>query len=257
MMPTSADIKPIPQMRHVLSHAAVLESFAPDSWQRQAAEDGIEHIMANNGRDFPCVFAIRAVANAGFHYVFADDCDGSNMAEGLREFLGRAHDIGAYATLSYVFPPDAPPLTLEEYHARFWSALFRLHALDTQRWPSDIPTNLTDPDWTFCFEGEAIFPLCLTPAHIKKRTRYASCFTISFQPRWTFKEHLPNAEIMNKYSDLIQQRLHPYDSSPISPQLGLYGAGFLDAYKYFFHDDNILMPHPESLDGPQLNWVSV
>lgn len=237
-----------PLMTHVWGYDEVLARFPETSWQHRAALDSIAHVMSNSGRDFPCMFAVRAVAQRGFYYVFGDAA-GSNLADGLREFLRNARTLGPYSSLSYVFPPE-DVLPLEAYNSRFWITLKRLHDLDERPWPPEIPTSLHDSGWTFCFDGEAMFPLCLTPAHVKRRTRHATHFTIAFQPRWTFKHHLPDADIMQKYSVLIQDKIRRFDSTPVSPQLGLYGSGYLDAHKYFFHDDNVLMGHPDSLDAP-------
>jgi uncharacterized protein len=233
-------------MKYVFQHDEVLASYPESAWQSVAARQSIDHLMADAGRIFPCVFAVRAVAQGGFHYCFAEDQDGSNMAAGLTEFLRNARTIGPFASLTYVFPPEEVQ-SLEIYNDRFWSTLKRLHAVDEKPWPADVPYSLRDPNWTFCFDGEPIFPLCLTPAHKKRRTRYAGNFSISFQPRWTFKHHLPNREIMKKYSKLIQDKIGSFDASPVSPYLGLYGNGYLDAEKYFFHDDNIPMIFPDSL----------
>jgi uncharacterized protein len=233
-------------MKLVLQHEEVLASYPEGAWQHEAAREAINHVMEDAGRAFPCVFAVSAVAKGGFHYCFADDQAGSNMAAGLTEFLRNAHAIGPYASLSYVFPPDAAQ-TLEVYNDRFWIALKQLHAVDQRPWPETIPYSLRDSGWTFCFDGEPMFPLCLTPAHVNRRTRYATNFTISFQPRWTFKHHIPSRELMEKYSAIIRRKMATYDSAAISPYLGLYGGGHLDAEKYFFHDDNVPMAFPDSL----------
>lgn len=235
-------------MQYAISHEEVLERFPLGSWQHCAASNAIAQIMTSDGRDYPCVFAIQAVAQHGFYYLFAENSMPDNLADGLREFLRCSRTIGPYASMSYVFPPEEVQ-SLEIYHHRFWEILKTLHANDEKPWPTEIPTTLKHPEWTFCFDGEALFPLCMTPAHRRKRTRFATNFTISFQPRWTFKHHLPDAPTMSKYSLLIQKRVEKYDSSPISPNLGLYGKGYLDANKYFFHDDNHEMPFPENLEA--------
>jgi len=234
-------------MRYILRHDEVLATYPSDAWQNAAAVDAFDHVMSNAGRSFPCPFAVRAAVEGGLHFGFAEDGQGRNIASTLTEFLRSAREIGPYATLSYVFPPENVQ-SMEVYHRRFWDALKRLRAADQRPWPDDIPYSLTDSDWTFCFDGEAVFPLCLTPAHRKKRTRYAKNFSISFQPRWTFKHHLPNAEIMQKYSKTIRRKIIQFDDSPISPYLGLYGHGALDAEKYFFHDDNLPMQFPSAWD---------
>lgn len=224
----------------------VIEAFPDDAWQNLAAQDALAHVTADAGRSFPCMFAVQAAARDGFRFCFAEDVDGRNIVPGLKSFLRSAHDIGPYAALFYVFPPEEVQ-ALETYRDRFWTALRTLHLADERAWPESVPYNLGDPEWTFCFDGEAVFPLCLTPAHTKKRTRYAANFTISFQPRWTFKHHLPDMEIMKKYSTIIQNKMEVFDETPVSPYLGLYGGGFLDAQKYFLHDDNAPMSFPDKL----------
>lgn len=234
-------------MKHIADYDDVLAKYPETAWERAAARDALDHIAKNTAGPFPCVFAAQAVAKGGLRYCFSPDHEGSNIAAGLTEFLRAARAIGPYATLTYVFPPDEGQPGLDAYRQRFWAALRRLHQADPSPWPEDIPQSPHDPNWTFCFDGEAIFPLCLTPAHQKKRTRYARHLTISFQPRWVFRHHLPDRARMERYSRLIQEKMRGFDASPVSPFLGLYGSGFLDAEKYFFHDDNLAVPFPSSL----------
>lgn len=233
-------------MPNVLSIDDVRRSCSIDGWQRLAAEEALAQVAADGGEAFPCVFAAQAAARGGFRFCFANDASGTNMAAGLRAFLRGAREIGPYAALFYIFPPEET-WPIDAYRERFWAALARLRAADERAWPDAVPQDLHHQDWTFCFDGEAVFPLCLTPAHVRKRTRHARHFTISFQPRWTFKHHLPDMAIMHRFSKIIQRNMARYDESPVSPFLGLYGSGFLDAQKYFFDDDNLPTAFPDRL----------
>jgi len=115
----------------------------------------------------------------GFRYCFGDLEGEAAIGSALAEFLGVSREIGPYCTLFCIFPPE-PSQSLEVYRARFWNLLRRLRRIDPAPWPAHIPTRLEHPDWTFCFAGEPLFPMCTTPKHVTRRSRHSDQFTVTF-----------------------------------------------------------------------------
>ena len=85
--------------------------------------------------------------------------------------------------------------TVAEYNDRFWNFLRGLQIYDAEEWPSDVPQQTTDSHWTFCFNGEPIFPIALTPAHDKRRSRYASNLLIAMQPKWVIDNLMSGGDL--------------------------------------------------------------
>jgi FPC/CPF motif-containing protein YcgG len=229
----------------ILTLEEVEDGFPSGSWQRRSAARTLEAV-ASTTEPFPCVFAAQAAMKGALRFSFPDPGRPETLAVALGDFLAQAREIGPLSALLCAFPPDQAQI--EDYRARFWAVLRALRNLDPDPWPATVPRDLQDPAWSFCFAGEPVFPLCTSPAHQNRRTRQSETFMISFQPRWIFDHHLPSAAVAEKYSRLIQGRMRGYDKIGVSPDLGQYGEGFLDARKYFFLDENAPAPFPASLD---------
>ena len=100
------------------------------------------------------------------------------------------------------------------------------------------------PLWEFSFAGEPIFVVCKNPAHTRRRSRWASTFTMTFQPRWVFDflKDSAQAEIAIR---AVRKRLSVYDRSTPSPCLGRYGdLDNREADQYFLSDDDQPMGCP-------------
>ncbi|KAF8859926.1 hypothetical protein BDZ45DRAFT_781296 [Acephala macrosclerotiorum] len=101
----------------------------------------------------------------------------------MRAYLEEAHQLGPNTSLVIICAPSDQTGTVDDYNSRFWDFLRGLRIYDSEAWPEDVPAKTTDEHWTFCFNGEPLFPIALTPAHEKRRSRYASSLIIAMQPK--------------------------------------------------------------------------
>jgi len=106
----------------------------------------------------------------------------------------------------------------------FWDLLRGLRILDSKQWPMNAPVKTTDEHWTFCFNGEPIFPIALTPAHEKRRSRYASNMMIAMQPKWVIDNLMSTKEKREHATKTVRSLLKEYDDVDISSDLSNYGA---------------------------------
>jgi hypothetical protein len=140
-----------------------------------------------------------------------------------------------------VFARPGPVQGIEDYRKRFWSLLDGVESLDTKPRPADIPDALDTDHWEFCFEGEPIFVVCNSPAHVLRQSRRSTSFMITFQPRWVF-EGLMNTDdpAARRSLDMVRERLETFDAIPPAPVLGHYGTpGNREYQQYFLDDSNI------------------
>ncbi|MCK5905588.1 MAG: YqcI/YcgG family protein, partial [Gammaproteobacteria bacterium] len=97
----------------------------------------------------------------------------------------------------------------------------KLHHIDASNWPKEISEDPEHHLWEFSFSGEPIFVVCNNPAHKLRRSRYASTFMITFQPRWVFEFlQKPAGE---KSKKIVREILKSYDDIDVHPELGTYG----------------------------------
>jgi len=80
-----------------------------------------------------------------------------------------------------------------------------------------------DSHWTFCFNGEPVFPIALTPAHDKRRSRYASNLLIALPPKWVIDNLMSTPEKRQSATSIVRGLLKDYDDIEISPDLSNYG----------------------------------
>lgn len=129
--------------------------------------------------------------------------------------------------------------TVGEYNNRFWNLLRGLRIYDSEAWPEDVPAKTTDEHWTFCFNGEPLFPIALTPAHEKRRSRYASNFMIAMQPKWVIDNLMSTPEKRQSATSTVRGLLKKYDEVEISPDLSNYGdTGTSESRQLTLLDEN-------------------
>ena len=198
--------------------------------------------------DFPCYFAAKAFDSGGQRFLFCDTPDSpatlDNLATNLSEYLRiveRTSGWEALATIMFVvFKPLNPIASLEEYHNQGWRILDYLHRHDPQPWPADIPRDIEDPDWTFCYNGVSLFINMSCPAHVNRKSRnVGDSFAFILQPRAGFDEVAGNNPKGNQVRRMIRARIGRYDTIGPSPALGSYGDGAtLEWKQYALQDDN-------------------
>ena len=206
-------------------------------WQSKIFAE-FESSMSSKNKPFPCVFGVTGFNSGQLRFSFVDELNANNIAPILASYLRESKSIGQNTSL-IVFSRPAPVLSLDFYEKRFWQILLDLSQIDSKPWPKDIPEHLNHPAWEFCFEGEPIFVVCNTPAHVMRQSRRSSTFILTFQPRWVFEDILGTAEAAHKSTTLVRKRLKNYDLVSPCPHLGLYGDEKNREYKqYFLRDDN-------------------
>jgi uncharacterized protein len=215
----------------------VSEAFAHNSWQSIVFKE-TEATLTSKSRPFPCVFGVAGFNAGHLRFAFSDDMNASDIRDALQAYLPECRRFGQNTSL-VVFSRPRPVARVASYERRFWNLLRDLVAIDDYSWPPHIPETLDHPKWEFCFNGEPIFVVCNTPAHVNRQSRRASCFMLTFQPRWVFDDILATAEIAAKSTAKVRKRLEPFDLIPPSPSLGSYGDPENREYaQYFLGDTN-------------------
>lgn len=145
------------------------------------------------------------------------------VALDLAEYLRISTSLGPNTSLVIICAPSEKQRTVEEYNRTFWDMLRGLRVYDPQAWPVGIPQDTEDAKWTFCFNGEPIFPVMLTPAHQERWSRHMSVPVIAVQPKWVLHNLLGPSEKRKAAKSKIRNLLQKYDTIEISPDLTDYG----------------------------------
>ncbi|KAE9381228.1 hypothetical protein N431DRAFT_490643 [Stipitochalara longipes BDJ] len=118
----------------------------------------------------------------------------------------------------YIFDSDDPS---QPRNVRLLGLAIRSYLTEAHHIGCDSET--TDSHWTFCFNGELIFPIALTPAHDKRRSRYASNLLIAMQPKWVIDNLMSTPEKRHSATSTVRGLLKDYDDIEISSDLSTYG----------------------------------
>jgi FPC/CPF motif-containing protein YcgG len=222
----------------LLLREAEVRDGAP-AWA-QNVFNSFESMLLADDRPFPCIFGVEALKHGGLRYVFVghDHHGLIRLRDALSEYVKCFRELGRNTSLVAFFaPPSEVEQSLAWYRERFWSILQFLHRNDHQPWPEALPQDSDHHLWEFAFDGEPMFVVCNTPAHVHRRSRFSETFMMTFQPRWVFEE------LTGKRGDnarrAIRNRLRPYDDVEVSPDLGEYGEpSNREWQQYFLMDEN-------------------
>jgi len=214
-------------------------------WQQSAFTD-FAAMVANEANAFPCIPARIGFLSNHLRYSFIGDPREEQsimtLAQCLKEYDKYSKTFGKYTTHAIFFKTPEDMLknfNVEEYRNLFWSILNNLTKFDDVDWPEEIPTDPSQQQWEFCFNGEPYFISCATPAHKLRKSRHFSTLLMAFQPRWIFEEINDSTVFGRKLKKLIRQRISEYDAIPAHPDLKWYGQE--DSYEwkqYFLSDDH-------------------
>ncbi len=219
--------------RSLLLRPRDLCTQTPD-WALSAVMDLTREVM-NPAVQYPCHFATQVYKNEAFRATFVDEPN-AELQQALLQYIEESRGIGPITSfLSFYRPIEAE--TDVDYKAWFWSVLQYLHDNDPEPWPADIPRDLSDPSWAFCFGGQSFFVVCFTPANEKRRSRHSQVPMIIFQPRWIFKGLEGTSTAGQLARKIIRDRVQAYDTLPPSVNLTSYGEGE-DWKQYFLLDRN-------------------
>ncbi len=233
----------------------VTENFETKSWQNVVFKE-IASALNNSERAFPCAYGVSAYKSDQLRFSFLDEQNSMDLGAVLADYLANARSYGSTTSLIVFFRPG-PVTNIEVYRNRFWNILDELSQVDETPWPEDIPHELEDEFWEFCFAGEPVFVNCNTPAHVMRQSRRSSTFTLVFQPCWIFDKILATPELSQKVFKTVRGRINEYDMIPAAPVLGRYGEpGVLEYEQYFLGEDNENPKCPfASLGKPAANAV--
>lgn len=235
----------------------VFTTFNEPSWQRVVFSE-FESTLTSKSRPFPCVFGVSGLKAGHVRYAFPDPMTPEALAPILADYLENARSFGTMTSL-VVFGRPGPVTPMEDYRDRFWSLLAGLEAIDGKPRPAEICPELDSPSWEFCFNGEPIFVVCNSPAHVLRQSRRSTSFMITLQPRWVFEGITDSDDPAVKRSlRIVRERLEKFDAIDTSPYLGAYGdAENREFQQYFLEDTNEApkcpfhhMPRPEAAVHP-------
>jgi FPC/CPF motif-containing protein YcgG len=201
----------------------------------------MEAMLLSESRPFPCLFGVSGFKSNQLRFAFFDELSPNALSSALKNYLECARDFGQNTSL-VVFERPSTILNLIDYNEKFWSLLKNVVENDDSPWPENIPQELDSRDWEFCFNGEPIFVVCNTPAHVLRQSRRASTFTLTFQPRWVFENILATEKAAQAAFSIVSERLRPYDMVDKSPVLGRYGDVNTKEWKQYFLDDLNMEP---------------
>ncbi|KAG5663579.1 hypothetical protein KAF25_001515 [Fusarium avenaceum] len=243
----------------LLTRKEVESRFDENSWQGLAYYDFRSTILANGRgmKTFPCVYATMGYRANDHRYVFLESDDPSEphnvrkVALALAEYLRISSSLGPNTSLVIIGAPSENQRTVEAHNRTFWDMLRGLRTCDPKAWPGDIPQDTEDANWTFCFNGESVFPVMLTPAHQERWSRHMSVPVIALQPKWVLDNLLRTPEKRKAAQSKVRNLLQKYDTIDISPDLTDYGAvGTSEVRQLCLQDKN------ESVQCPYRNFNS-
>lgn len=211
--------------------------FQEQSWQRTLFNE-MEAALTSDSRPFPCIFGVAGFRANHLRFCFLDKITPESLGPVMEEYLPQARNHGRNASL-VVFERPSPVTSLDAYRDRFWGLLDGLSQQDPKPWPEDVPHQVDDAKWEFCYAGEPIFVVCNTPAHVERQSRRSSSFMLTMQPRWVFEGITDNKQSADSAFRTVRQRLQMFDMLPPSPALGRYGdKGVYEFAQYFIGEDN-------------------
>lgn len=245
--------------RLIYNRKEVEGRFDENSWQGLAYYDFRSTILAKGSgmKTFPCLYATMGYRANDHRYVFLESDDPSEplnvrkVALALAEYLRISTSLGPNTSLVIIGAPSEKQRTVEEHNRTFWDMLRGLRTCDPKAWPKDIPQDTEDANWTFCFNGESVFPVMLTPAHQERWSRHMSVPVIALQPKWVLDNLLRTPEKRKAAQSKVRNLLQKYDTIGISPDLTDYGAvGTSEVRQLCLQDKN------ESVQCPYRNFNS-
>ncbi|MFD0676646.1 MULTISPECIES: YqcI/YcgG family protein [unclassified Paenibacillus] len=219
--------------------------FELANWQQDAFQQ-FQAMITDTHNEYPCIPGRQGFISDHLRFGFVGDPRSHTSPQALASLLKQygqcSRATGKYASLVIFFNTPSALSTnysIQNYEELFWSLLSQLSQYDEKEWPKEISTDPSHHSWEFCFDGNAYFAFCTTPAHAIRKSRHFPYFMLAFQPRWVFEELNKSKSISHKLKKAIRSRLAKYDGIPAHPSLKGYGQeDNLEWQQYFLHDDN-------------------
>ncbi|RDW81031.1 YqcI/YcgG family protein [Aspergillus mulundensis] len=238
--------------RPLLLKRKEVEQLDSTTWGHQSYSAFRTAVTSESPVAFPCVYATKGFKAMEHRYLFLESDNmqdhtspsAMTLSAALKAYLDTApSDLGPNTSLVVLFPiptsQESTSLSVMDYHQKYWTCLRALRRSDPKPWPAHIPTSTDSPLWRFCFNGQPLFSAALTPAHASRRSRYAPCFCIVFQPNFVFDILFATQLKKQSAIDKVRGLLARFDDVPISPELKNYGDPTgRESKQYFILDGN-------------------
>lgn len=216
------------------------DGFDAQAWQRRVYSE-FEATLTSKSRPFPCVYGTAGFQKDQLRFAFLEKIDAKSLAPILKEYLENSRDFGEFTSLA-IFERPRPVASMERYRKRFWNILEDLTEIDEHAWPAEIPEEMDHKDWEFCFNGEPVFVVCNSPAHVLRQSRRSTAYMMTFQPRWVFETLTGTEKKADAAFGRVRKLLEPYDMLSPAPGLGRYGDPSNREYAQYFIDDSNSYP---------------
>lgn len=228
----------------LLSQDQASDSVA--GWRKKAFNDVASRLGAAN---FPCIFSRNALKKGLLKFIFVENINSDgieHLAEGLTDYVELSTDWDGRLDTAYplvvAFHPDAYPnaKTVADYHAFGWRVLQELHHVDPAPWPSEVSTDPHASTWSMCFNGMQLFCNMSNPGHRVRRSRnLGEHFTLIINPRERFDVFAGETPRGRNARTVIRKRIHKYDGTAPSLQLGSFGHGGIEWLQYGLIEEQI------------------
>lgn len=221
----------------------VAHSIHPPPWvvERYRA---FQALVSADERTFPCYFATRAESKGVLRYSYLDTSElttAAPLGDVLRAFLGEYSHLSVRSALIVFVRTSCNPFgsdALAQYEATFWDIVSKLNQGDDDMWPSDVPDDVDDPRWVFCFAGEPIFVTGHCPAYVNRLTRHAaSDLLLVIQPRANLHGIAGYGPGPDRVRKRIRSLVSQYDTIAPAPDLGIYGDPDSREWRQFWLPD--------------------
>lgn len=225
----------------------------PWDWLTDAAASFRARLLAAD--PYPCHFGVRGQRD-GHNSMTAmdsripDEYGVPGLGATLQAFAHRAaQGPPRQSLIVFCGPPDLGPdrqvADLPEHRRRFWCLLGELASGDPTPWPAEVPTDVTQPRWQWCFGGQPWFVFGLSPAYVARRSRsVGTCLTLVFQTARVFQGLGGSTPAGRRAKRRIRQRLVEYDGVPPHPHLGHVDRSSTYKWRQYVlpDDDRIYQP---------------
>lgn len=196
---------------------------------------------------FPCIYATIGFRSNDHRYIFLESDNPSEprniriIAPALKTYLDTSRTLGSNTSLVIFGAPSPTQKSVAEYNNNFWRTLRGLRISDPEQWPSHVPGDVDSSNWEFCFNGQTIFPISLTPSHQRRLSRHMSVPTIVLQPKWVLDRLLGTPEGRKSSTGKVRKLLVDYDDIVVSPDITTE-PGVSGVYHLCLNDENERSP---------------
>lgn len=182
-----------------------------------------------NNDEFPCLFGKKVIKLKKFFIFFSSISRPiDDLVEAFNEYTNFAKSMPVRDRIYspfVVFLERNAFSTLKDEHEYGWSLLQTLHDKDTSSWPTNIPKETENEEWSFCFNGLPLFVNISCPQHKLMKSRNLGDYVVLvINPRENFDEVASLSSKGGKsVRENIRNRIKVYNNGYVPATLGVYG----------------------------------